>query len=67
LLNLAADWNGLGGSPLDVSLFASNVTDRVYRVGVQALYNSLGYSVQRFGEPRMYGIRLRYRFGNEAR
>jgi iron complex outermembrane recepter protein len=67
LLNMAADWNGIGGTHLDASLFGANLTDKVYSVGVIALYSGLGYSLTRFGEPRMYGIRLRYRFGGESK
>jgi iron complex outermembrane receptor protein len=65
LLNAAIDWSSIGGKPLDASLFASNVTDKVYSIGGATFYNSLGYANQRFGEPRMYGIRMRYRFGAE--
>jgi iron complex outermembrane receptor protein len=65
LLNVAGDWDRIGNTSLDVSLFASNVTNKLYSIGGITVYNSLGFAVQRFGEPRMYGIRLRYRF--EAR
>jgi hypothetical protein len=39
------------------------VTDKVYRVGQ---YNDLvanGYITSFYGEPRMWGVQLRYRFG----
>lgn len=65
LLNLNLDWNSLAGSSLDASLFASNVTDKVYLTGVRTVYDTaLGFAVGRYGEPRMYGVRLRYRFGH---
>ncbi|HEY3656679.1 MAG TPA: TonB-dependent receptor [Steroidobacteraceae bacterium] len=63
LLNLSAEWNGMLGSAFDSSLFASNVLDKVYSVGGFDELGALGFSIQRFGEPRMYGIRIRYRFG----
>jgi iron complex outermembrane receptor protein len=68
LLNLVADWNGVFGAPLDVSLFASNALNKVYiNQPVPSFEPGLGYGVTLYGEPRMYGVRVRYRFGAEAR
>jgi iron complex outermembrane receptor protein len=64
LLNLSASWNHVGDHPVDVMLFASNVTNKLYSIGGFDLYSSVGYLAQKFGEPRMYGIRLKYRFGD---
>ncbi|HVW67508.1 MAG TPA: hypothetical protein VHB68_00975, partial [Steroidobacteraceae bacterium] len=66
MLNLAADWNRIGNSSLDMSLYVSNATNKVYEIGGLAFYNFLGFTVQRYGEPRMYGLRLRYRFGAKS-
>jgi iron complex outermembrane receptor protein len=63
LLNLSADWDRIRGSNLDTSFFMSNALDKTYSIGGFGYYNNLGFSVQRYGEPRMYGIRLRYHFG----
>jgi iron complex outermembrane receptor protein len=63
LLNLSVDWRRIENTPLDVSLFVSNATDKVYGVGGFGYYNNLGYSIQLYGEPRMYGIRVRYHLG----
>ena len=64
LLNMTVDWDRIGGKSMDVSLFASNLTNEEYTIGVRTVYNSpLGFAIRRYGEPRMYGIRLRYRFG----
>ena len=65
LLNLAINWDHIGSGPLDASFFMSNVTNKEYIVGGAPLYNALGYVTTMYGEPRMYGIRLRYRFGAE--
>ena len=65
LLNLAMNWNDIGGRPLDASLFASNLLDKNYVVGGGGFYNLLGFTTSRYGEPRMYGVRLRYHFGGE--
>lgn len=63
LLNARLEWNHLFQTTLDASFFMTNVTDKVYRVGQ---YNDLvanGYITSFYGEPRMWGVQLRYRFG----
>ncbi len=63
-LSLSADLNNVAGSPVDLSIFATNVTDEVYQTGTADFYNSpFGIATYTYGEPQMYGIRLRYRFG----
>lgn len=66
LLNMSLDWDGIAGTPIDAQVFVSNLTKEKYTVGGTTQYATLGYATQRFGEPRMYGLRLRYRFGAEA-
>lgn len=65
LLNLSLNWDEINGSPVDLSLFMSNATNKVYVTqGVQAwepLY--WGYGDILYGEPRMFGARLHYHFG----
>lgn len=63
LLNLNVNWNGVGGMPVDVALFATNVTKEVVRTYTGAGYNSAGFDGGVFSEPRMYGVRVRYHFG----
>lgn len=64
-LSLSADLNGVGGSPVDLSLFATNVTAEVYATGTADFYNqAFGVATYTYGEPRMYGVRLRYSFGS---
>jgi iron complex outermembrane recepter protein len=65
LLNARVDWNHIFQTTLDASFFMTNVTDKVYRVGQ---YNDLvanGYITSFYGEPRMWGVQLRYRFGKD--
>lgn len=64
LLNLALDWTGIGGSSFDGQLFVSNATNKTYQNGGIGF---LGFTERTFGEPRMYGLRLTYRFGAEGR
>lgn len=64
LLNLNLDWNSVMGQPIDLALFATNVTNEIYPVGVGSQYSSAGFENVIVAPPRMYGVRLRYRFGN---
>lgn len=64
VLNLSVDLNDVGGAPVDVSLFANNVTDNIYATGTADFFNQpFGIATYTYGEPQMYGVRLRYRFG----
>lgn len=63
LVNLNANWNSVGGSPVDLSIFASNVTKEKYYTFIPGIAGA-GGEFATIGEPRMYGMRLRYRFGS---
>ena len=65
-LDLNLDWNSVGGSPVDVSLFANNVTNQFTVVTLNGLRDILGFDARQLGEPRMYGGRLRVRFGEDS-
>jgi iron complex outermembrane receptor protein len=58
------DWRGVGGSSVDLALFVSNLTNQTTITFRQPLYNSFGFDTQLLGRPRMYGARVRVRFGN---
>jgi iron complex outermembrane recepter protein len=60
LLNLSANWDGMAGTHVDGSLFVSNVADKVYAFGGVQVF---GLTQTIYGDPRMYGVRVRYRFG----
>ena len=62
LLSLSLSWESIAGSPIDVSAFATNVTQEEYYAFVPGLASS-GNESAVLGEPRMYGMRVRYRFG----
>ena len=64
LLNLNASWKNVAGAPVDLSLFMTNVTNKAYPVAVTNSYNSAGFDSYIMNEPRMWGLRLRYSFGN---
>ncbi len=63
LFNLNANWNNIFSHPFDLALFVTNVADKHYPVVIGGSYNSLGYESVQWGQPRMYGVRARYNFG----
>jgi iron complex outermembrane receptor protein len=64
LVNLRADWTSVLGSPVDLGLYVRNATDEDYNLAVLNIYTSLGFDARTPGEPRTYGARMTYRFGN---
>ena len=65
LLNATLELRNIGGRPLDISLFANNLTDATRPVGVLDQYvGSTGTVGLVYNEPRMFGVRIGYRFGN---
>ncbi|MBB4860847.1 iron complex outermembrane receptor protein [Novosphingobium chloroacetimidivorans] len=63
LLNLNANWANVAGSPVDLAFFMTNVTNKAYPVNVTNSYNSAGFDGYILNQPRMWGVRLRYSFG----
>ena len=66
LVNLRLDWNNFLGTDMDAAAFVNNVTDKTYKVGANALLHLTGTSASFYGPPRMWGVELRYRFGQDA-
>jgi iron complex outermembrane receptor protein len=71
LLDLNATWQSILGSALDLSLFGTNVTNQHYYTFYAGLGGAgpggvpqVGFETGEVGTPRMYGLRLRYHFGN---
>lgn len=64
LLNASINLRNIGGRPLDIGVFATNLTDVTRPVGVLDQYaTSAGTVGLTYSEPRMYGVRIGYRFG----
>jgi len=63
LVNLSVDWKNLFGKPVDINLYGTNLTDKLYRTSNSDLYQSLAVSSTLYGEPRMYGVRVTYHWG----
>jgi iron complex outermembrane receptor protein len=62
LLSLDLQWKSVLNSPFDLSFFGTNVTKKKYLSYVGGLTGA-GFETAALGEPRMYGVRLRYNFG----
>lgn len=63
LLGARIDWeNVLDTKNVDLSFFATNLTNKTYRIAVIQQYNASGYTTALYGEPRMYGASLRVRY-----
>jgi iron complex outermembrane receptor protein len=63
LLNLNLDWKNVMSHPVDFSVFATNVTNDLYQVGIGSSWSSAGFENLLYAPPRMYGVRVRYHFG----
>lgn len=62
-VTLRAALRQVGGHPVDVIAFVANATDETYASGLQDFYNtSVGSVTYTYGEPRTYGLQVRYSF-----
>ncbi|HQA17124.1 MAG TPA: hypothetical protein PK680_01950 [Novosphingobium sp.] len=64
LISASLDWKNVLGTSLDASVFGTNLTNKQYVISNSGVFNSVGAQGNIFGEPRMYGLRLKYNFGN---
>ncbi|MGF7150160.1 iron complex outermembrane receptor protein [Sphingomonas zeicaulis] len=63
LVNVRAELGKIGGSGFSAAVFANNLLDETYRIGVLGLVaEGLGFSSSVYGEPRMYGVEVGYKF-----
>jgi iron complex outermembrane receptor protein len=63
LLGASIAWQNIYSSGFDVNLYVTNATDKLYRTSNTDVYQSLGVDSTLYGEPRMYGIKVRYHWG----
>jgi iron complex outermembrane receptor protein len=47
---------------LSVALYVDNLTNKHYFTGLVDVYNTLGFSIQTLGEPRTWGLEVKYGF-----
>ena len=63
LVNLNADWESVLGSTFDLAFFMTNVTNQKRLIYPIAAYPTIGAEAGYLNLPRMWGFRLKYRFG----
>ena len=63
VVNLNVNWEKVGGLPVDAAFFVTNVTNAKVFLHANVQVGS-GFLSNIIGEPRMFGFRLKYSFGN---
>jgi iron complex outermembrane receptor protein len=61
LLNLNVNWNSVGGKPLDLAFFVTNLTKKQYYV-YSAGTLGYGFETATIGTPRMFGVSAKVHF-----
>lgn len=64
-LNISLDWKNIAHSGIDAGIFVTNAANKTYRISNSNVYQALLTQTSIYGEPRMYGLRLRYRFNEK--
>lgn len=65
LLDISVNWENIFAHPVDLSVFATNVTGEKYYTWVPGLSTGLGFETAQIGEPTMYGARVTIHFGED--
>jgi len=63
LLNLNVNWDSVMGSDFDLAFFMTNVTNEKLLLFASQALHTIGMDGGHINEPRMWGFRLKYRFG----
>ena len=64
--NANLSWNSVAGMPIDLAAFVTNLTNEKYYTFSGGGWQSTGIEYASLGQPRMYGLRLKFRFGADA-
>lgn len=64
LVNMNVNWEKVAGLPVDLGFFVSNLTNKAYYVSIND-NTSRSFRSGLLGEPRMWGFRLKYKFGGQ--
>jgi iron complex outermembrane receptor protein len=62
LWNFTTTWKGIVGSNFDASLWVKNLTDEKYRTYGSNQMVANGYATYMYGDPRTFGLNVRYNF-----
>jgi iron complex outermembrane receptor protein len=63
LLNFNVNWDNVHGTPVDLAFFMTNALNDKYWVGSSNSISTVGGEFIVLGEPRMYGFRVKYHWG----
>ena len=70
LLDFSANWNRVMGSPVDLSVFVKNITDKEYTTSAISQYGDkfgthvgIGAQAESIGAPRTFGMEVKVHFG----
>jgi iron complex outermembrane receptor protein len=63
-IDLRADWRNINGTGVSAAAFVRNATNKNYITGTNnQLTSQFGVATYLYGQPRFFGIELRYDFG----
>jgi iron complex outermembrane recepter protein len=65
VFNASVSWREIFETNVDVQLFGTNLTDEEYRISNSNSWGELAFQNSIWSEPRMYGLRATYRWGDE--
>ena len=63
IANASVTWSRVMGSPIDVGVFVTNLTNKLYISGSANLDYLIGFSSYQYAEPRMWGVTVKYNIG----
>jgi iron complex outermembrane receptor protein len=63
LLDLRLGLENIGEQRVDVSVYAKNVTNKVYELNASDDTAQFGFVSRQYGDPRTFGVEVRYSFG----
>ena len=63
-LNFNVDWRSIFGQPIDLSFYMTNVTNQGRILFPSSGFQTIGGDGGHVNQPRMFGFRLKYRFGD---
>jgi len=62
VLNARIDYVSIGGSNFDAGVYVKNLTDKTYAVERNNSLLQGGYDIYFYGDPRVYGLEVKYHF-----
>jgi iron complex outermembrane receptor protein len=65
--NFTVDWKSVMGSAFDGQLFINNAFNKLYRISNSGVYAVQDFTAAIYGDPMMFGVQVRYRFGGVAK